>query len=389
MRGYLEMSKPKGKGMNSRVLLFVFAFSLMLSVYNITLFFSPGLPVHALYVLLLFPMLFVAPRLSPVILLTCAFYVYMSSLNLSMVQLDSKKFYAEAFQGGYSTGVIFSTVDSTGVIYRIYSDMLGSVDPSFLVTINMLLHYGVVLFSLASINIICFKENIFIAIPLLLSPLILEYSPYLMKDFFVVFCHCGAVYFLIRWKVFKEWLSFAFLIMFVIAASLFRLYAILYLLAFWILMFSKVRWSIFIVLGFTVSLVAFFGLKTVLFIIYSFLAIFFIPNFLSISSIMDKPLVCLEGGVYFFLWFYVALMTIKRKDWKGLSSLLLGFLFIACIYAFTSLYRIELTSYESTGGYLTDNFLRKKLPVFFILYVVLIARFHHEKFLAWRRLMVR
>lgn len=287
-----------------------------------------------------------------------------------MYFVDSAKFYHEAFVGSYYGEGHLTTVTAVGNVYYFISTILGSKDPKVLVLMNILLHSLTVSNLLTCLNIKTeYQKNTrkyyFVALALM-SPLILFHTPLLLKDFFSLYIISYSFVCFCRYQESgRKYLLFASLLLCLISIP-FRVYAPIY---FVMLVFTTGHYNrlyLPFLLFLTTTMFLYFGSETFLYLVYSFAAIFFVPNFVSYSNWIESPLAMLEGIL--LVLFFIRCLVFKGKiDYKFIKTAIYIFWLIAITYAFTSLFRVTFSAYESQGGYLADNFFRKKIAVTYIL----------------------
>ncbi len=304
------------------------------------------------------------------IFLSVYFYVF-SDNHTAMSPIDANKFYTEAFIESFYGDDHFSTVVATGYMYRLFSYFVNDNSPQILVSLNFIVHGLCVLFLLKCgrlFNRDYFSEKAF-AFFGFMSPLLLSQMPYLIKDYFSVFFSILAFYYLIQYRIHNKYIYIVLAFFALITSMLFRVYSPIYTIMLIVITGNYSKYYIYGIVILLCSFFAVFGQNVIMYLAYSILAIYFIPNFLEVNNYLNLPFSTVESLLFFMVNAYVVyylLMHMKKREIKIYITMIS---LIAITFAFTSIYRVTYSvSYDSSngGGYLADNFFRKKLPIMYI-----------------------
>lgn len=302
-----------------------------------------------------------------------AYFAFITDYNIAMSPVDSQKFYAEAFYGGYFDKEHISTVIAVGWMYKLIAFLVNDTSPQVIVFINFFLHcYSIILLA-KTIKIIT-KRNASLVFLMFgfFSPILLTQLPYLIKDYFSAFFAVLAFYLYVKYYKTEDKYVMLLSIIAMIASMAFRVYSPVYVLI--LVMCTGVgrKYYLMCISLLMVGLVVTFGLVAIYYFLFSVLALLFIPNFLEVNNYIEHPFVTIESLIITSILLFTFCKLLVKRKYKELKI----FFYIICLvgitYAFTSLYRITFTSYEMDGAsYLADNFFRKKLPIMYIIIFLL------------------
>ena len=304
------------------------------------------------------------------IFLSVYFYVFSDNYT-AMSPIDANKFYTEAFIESFYGDEHFSTVVATGYMYRLFSYFVNDNSPQILVSLNFILHGLSVLVLLKCgrlFNREFFSEKAF-AFFGFMSPLLLSQMPYLIKDYFSVFFSILAFYYWIQFCLHNKYIYVILALCAVIISMLFRVYSPIYTIILIVITGNYSKYYIYGIIILLCSLFAAFGHNIIMYLVYSVLAIYFIPNFFEVNNYLNLPFSTIESLLFFIANAYVAYYLLKHRRKKEIKKYITIILLIAITFAFISIYRVTYSvSYDSSngGGYLADNFFRKKLPIMYI-----------------------
>jgi len=302
-----------------------------------------------------------------------SYFNLFTDYSLAMSPVDSQKFYAEAFYGGYFDREHISTVIAVGWTYKLISSIVNDTSPQVIVFINFFLHCLSVILLTRIIRIINQKRASLLFVTFsFLSPILLTQLPYLIKDFFSAFFSILSFYFYVKYYKGSSKAFLIFSIIAMIASMTFRVYSPIYTVILMMCTGIYRKYYFMMILLLISGLVVTFGIKAIYYFLFSVLALFFIPNFLEINNFVENPSVTIESLVITCCVFLTLCNLLLKKNKVELKNLIYIIALIGITYAFTSLYRITFTSYEVDGAsYLADNFFRKKLPIMYILFFLL------------------
>lgn len=312
-----------------------------------------------------------------VVIFSC--FLFFTSNELAMSPIDSAKFYSEAFQGGYYDAGFVSTIVAVGATYSFLSSFLHDQNPQNLVVINFLLHCLSVVFLTRTLEsdfeVRYNQKRLIFSFFLFLSPILIVQLPLLIKDYFAVFFSTLSFYCFFNYLNHQRF--FIFGVIFLLCSMVFRVYSPIYIVMF--LMVAGVGrkfYFLFIMLLISLLFIT-FGISSLYYFSYSFLAIFLIPNFLSFDNYIAQPLVTLESLFVSMMFVFRVVYLFVNHRHEEVKDVFCILILIAITYAFTSLYRINYSDYDS-GSFLSDNFFRKKIPIVYVVWYMLL--FSRSKF---------
>ncbi|WP_139119067.1 hypothetical protein [Pseudoalteromonas sp. BMB] len=288
-----------------------------------------------------------------------------------MSPIDSDKFYTEAFLYSYYGKEHVSTVVASGFTYKVLGFFINDQKPQLLVFINYLLHSISVVLLVKSGRLLyreAFNERLF-AFFCFLSPLVFSQLSYFIKDYFSLFFAVLSFYLWVKVNEKFTFLKLVLLFLSIVLSMLFRVYAPVYILLLVISTGYLSRGYLYLTTFLSVGFISFFGLKSILFIFYGVLVVYFVPNFLNLDNFIVSPFSTLEGVVIFLVHLIIIFKITVTKDKEEAIKYFSMVMIIGLTLSLVSAFRVTYASgYDSIGNaYIADNFFRKKIPVTYIL----------------------